>query len=215
LFGKTLARDVDEITKGMSVSEKKFYLLGAKQDIFDRIANLRTNANSVDRLFGKNGDVNKLKSLFDDDTAFKKFHDSLKIESEFAKTKAELGNSTTFKQHVDSKNAAEALDIADASTGSPAAASRVLGRVLGKLSKAGSAKEKEEALELVGDILLSKGMSGDRIRELLKQGSSQRIAEVLRNALKKDLTTRAVGDRAIPVAAGLTKATQENRQENR
>jgi hypothetical protein len=206
LFTKMNSRDVVDITKAMSKSEKDFFKLGAKQDILDRIAKLRTNANAVDRLFGKNGDVDKLRALFDDSASFEGFKKALKTESDFAKTKASLGGSPTFKNFVDSRSAIETLDSTRQALTDPVQAANISVRVLKGIFKRKGTQENIDAFEAVGDILLTKGMSADKIRTLLQKGSAKSISEVFKKAIKADIQR----PRTAAIAAGITPTLESD-----
>lgn len=193
LFLKMNPRDVNNITKTMGESEKKMFKLGAKQAIVDRIDSVQLNADLVKRLFGKGGDVKKLRTLFDDKESFDRFSDTLEKEAQFVLTRREAqANSTTAKQLFDEGAAVEVFGNAIDAVSTPTGAARVLGRVIGGLQ----AKKRDDAfikaLEEVGDLLLAKGTDPQKIRALLKSGSAKRIESVFRNAIKKELKPGAI-----------------------
>jgi hypothetical protein len=189
LFLKMKARDMQELTKSMGESEKRMFKLGAKQAIFDKIDDISMSRDSVKALFGKNGDVKKLRYLFDDEAAYKQFADTLKRESDFVMTRrAAQANSTTAKQMSDEMGASEAFNNALQAVQSPVQAAGMLGRVLGGLSAKRGDEAFTMALEEVGDILLTKGMNPDKLQALLRKGSAKQIEAALRNSISKELS---------------------------
>ena len=200
LFLKMKPRDIKDLTQSLGDSEKRFFQLGAKRAIMDKIDDVQSNADLVKRLFGKNGDVKKLEFLFDDKAAFNRFSDTLKQEAEFVMTRrAAQANSTTIKQGLDKMQAEAILNNSAEAVSSPVGAARVLGRVLGGLSQAKGSEANTRALEEVGDILLRKGVNPDNLRGLLQKGSAKRIENTFRRAIKKDLEA----PRFAPISAGV------------
>lgn len=199
-FFKLKPREIVGLTKSMGESEKKMFSLGAKQAILDKIDNLSTNADAVRRLFSKNGDVAKLKSLFPDDKVFNTFNDTLKRESEFVLTRrAAQANSTTAKQLSDVGAAREALNAARESISSPLGTASAIGRIVGGLSAKKSDEIFIQSLEEAGDILLEKGISPQKIEAVLRSGSKKRIETLLNNSLIKELRS----PRIAPVASAV------------
>jgi len=102
LYFKLKPREIDDLFSTMGDSEARMFKLGAKQAVLDKIDSLPVNADSIKRLFGKQGDVQKLKGIFNDDEAFKSFSDTLEREATFSLTRrAAQANSTTAKQVSD------------------------------------------------------------------------------------------------------------------
>ena len=167
LFIKMKPRDVQELTRSYGKSELAFYKLGAKRAILDKIDDLQSNADSVKRLFGKNGDVKKLRSLFNNDKAFREFSDTLKREADFVMTRrAAQANSTTAKQLSDDESALEALGEAANIVANPIGAANFVTRIVSSFGKGRQDKVFIQDLEDVGDILLTKGIDPKKIESL-------------------------------------------------
>ena len=206
MFLKMKPRDVSALTKSFGDSEKHMFKLGAKQAILDKIDDLQTNADAVKRIFGKNGDVKKLRHLFDSKKQFDQFSDTLERESNFILTRnAAQANSTTAKQLSDDAMSFDVLSDTATAIASPRAAAGLLNRIVTGLGKGKSEKEYIKALEDVGDILLVKGIEPDRIIRLLKSGKPKQIEAFVTNALKKP-TDKTWAPASI---AGGTKAVME------
>lgn len=186
MFLKLKPRDVDELTRTFGQSEKHMFKLGAKQAILDKLDDLRTNADAVKRIFGKNGDVKKLRSLFDSEEDFSRFSDTLKRESDFIITRnAAQANSTTAQQLSDEGMGYEVLrDVAEASA-SPTGVARIMQRISDGLRREKSNADYIKALEDAGDILLIKGIEPERIVKLLRQGTAKGIKTRVEQALKQ------------------------------
>ena len=208
LFIKMKVRDVKQLTESLGDSEKRFFKLGAKKAIMDKMETIQSKAD-LTRMFGKNGDTAKLKHLFDDDESFRRFNDTLETESKFIITRnAAQGNSTTAKQVVDIMNTGDAANKALELT-TPTGAARVLGRILGGLSQNRGTEANTKALEDAGDILLKKGMNLDNLTGLLRKGSANRIENILRRAIKPELSA----PRITPITAGVaSEALNEGEQ---
>jgi len=185
-FLKMKPADISDLTKSFGKSEMMMYRLGAKKAILTKIDDLQTNADAVRRLFGKTGDVKKLRSLFDNEKAFNKFSDTLKRESDFIMTRrAAQANSTTAKQLSDDESFLNVLGDAAQAVSSPAGSASVANRIVNGLGKGKQDAIYIKALEEAGDILLIKGIEPQRIQAILKKGTSKQIEAQVRQALKK------------------------------
>ena len=188
LFFRLKPRELDAFASTLSDSEMKMFKLGAKQAVVDRINDLNVNADVVRRLFSKNGDVSKLKTLFQDENQFNAFNETLKREADFVLTRrAAQANSTTAKQLSDDLSSQEILSSAAESITSPVGAARVLTKFKDGHSKRKGSAAYTRALEKAGDILLAKGMTPEKIQELFRKGSAQRIREVFEEAIGREL----------------------------
>lgn len=186
MFLKMKARDMRELTRTFSESEKKLFKMGAKRAILDKIDDLQTNADAVKRLFGKNGDVKKLRFLFDDNTSFNRFSETLKRESDFIMTRrAAQANSTTAKQLADEESAFAVLNNTAQIIASPLGRFNVTRRIVSDLRGKKTDETYIAALEQAGDILLVKGIDPGRIRNILTKGSAKMIEKRLEAALEK------------------------------
>ena len=179
------ARDIENLVKNMGKSEREMFRLGAKQAIEDKILDLQTNADQVKRLFGRNGDVIKLKSLFDNQRSFKNFSDALEREANFVLTRrAAQGNSTTAKQLNDISSVRQASDDARSLLlGGNSERLGAIGRILERLTGNKSDESFRLGLEQAGDLLLEANINPDRIRTLLRGGSRKMIEKELLKAL--------------------------------
>jgi hypothetical protein len=184
-------REVAAITRSMGESELRMFRLGAKQAILDRIESTQMTADLTKRLFGRNGDVAKLRSLFPTERSFQQFSDTLEREAQFAMTRrSSQGNSSTVQQGMDSLNAAATGRRIASAVNNPnplAIASEVENIVSGLAAKKGT-QAHAEALAKAGDILLNRGMDPQRLRAILLAGDSGRLAAMLRSSLAPTAT---------------------------
>lgn len=188
MFMKLKPREVDEFVQSMGESEKKMFKLGAKQAILDKVDDLQTTADTVKRLFGKNGDVKKLRSLFDDEDSFVRFKEVLDREAQFVMTRrAAQGNSTTVQQLSDMGTAEEHLGQAFSLLGSPAQAASAFGRILGGLSGKKGEEVFIRSLEKAGDILLTSGMDPKKVQAMVRKAAPNEIEEALRKVMIKPI----------------------------
>jgi len=198
-FLKLKPREMREITQSLGDSELRMFKLGTKEAILDKIDDLQTSADSVKRLFGKNGDVKKLRYLFRNDEAFKNFSDTLKKESDFLLTRrAAQANSTTAQQQADLDSFMSAVGDAAESVSNPRAAARTISKIMSRLTGKRSEATNIEALEKAGDILLIKGMEPNRIQKILRSGSKDQIKAALESYSKH----RTVKPYLIPSTVG-------------
>lgn len=214
-FFKIKASDMPNFVETMSGSEKRMFKLGAKQAILDRLDNINVTADGVKRLFGKTGDVKKLRSLFDDRASFDKFNNTLEREAQFVLTRrAAQANSTTAKQLTDQADAIATLNEARQAFTDPVEAAGLIGRISARLKGAKGSADHTQALEEVGDILLATDMNPDKLRTILMKGSEKDIARELEKASKRMFSGRQklIGGGA-PVAFGVLTETQERTQE--
>jgi len=182
-FFKLKSREVRELFDSMSESERRFFKLGAKQAIMDKVESLQDNANAVRRLFGKQGDLQKLADIFETPEQWRNFANVLEREANFVVTRnAVTGNSTTTKQLMDLENTGRTVETVKSFIANPKEQSmKLLGDIKGKKGDI----VVEEALEKVGDILLESGMDSQRVVNILKRGSQKEIQKVLDDAIPK------------------------------
>jgi len=207
-FFKTNPRELKQITETFGESEKRMYKLGAKQAIMDRFDNINANADLVGRTFGKNGDADKLRTLFDTQDQFNQFRGTLEREANWVLTRrAAQANSTTVKQLSDEDTAQQAFVMAREAISSPMGAANAIGRIMGGLSKKKGDADFVKSLEEAGDILLETGMNPEAVRSLLKKGSASMIEKALNNQIQRK------SSKLPAIGAGLLNIQQENTQQ--
>lgn len=185
-FFKLKPRDVDSAVQSMGESEKRMFRLGAKQALIDKLDTMQVSRDAVKGLFGRRGDVQKLKAVFDTEEQFKNFSDTLEREANFILTRrAAQANSTTAKQIFDERASSEALENARAVFGDPIAAASTIGRIMNGLRSSKASQANTRALELAGDILLERGMNPEKIALLLRKASADQVAKELRRVAPK------------------------------
>lgn len=188
MFVKMKPRDMANLTKSYGESEMRMFKLGAKQAVLDKIDDIQVNADAVKRLFGKNGDVKKLRGLFDTNQQFNQFSNTLKREADFVLTRrAAQANSTTAKQLADSDSAFSVLQDAANAVSTPQGAVSTVNRIVSGLSKNKNDKIYTKALEEVGDILLTRDIDPEVIQRLLVKGTAKQIEARLRASIAKEI----------------------------
>lgn len=207
-FFKVNSRELKSLTETFGESEKRMYKLGAKQAIMDRFDNINADYDLVKRTFGKNGDAEKLRTLFDKPEQYEAFTNILEREANWVLTRrAAQANSTTAKQMLDEGSAQEAFANAREALTSPMGAANVLGKIVGGLSKKKGSQEYVRSLELAGDILLESGLKPEAVRDLLKRGSAPMIEKALK------VQTEKVGTKIPAISGSLLQNQQQDRQE--
>lgn len=207
-FFKVNARELKSLTETFGESEKRMYKLGAKQAIMDRFDNINADYDLVKRTFGKNGDAEKLRTLFDDKKQYDTFKSILEREANWVLTRrAAQANSTTAKQILDEGGAQEAFANARDALSSPMGAANVLGKIMGGLSKKRGSEEYVRSLEQVGDILLDSGLNPESVRSILKKGSAPMIEKALRIQIEKR------GTKIPAISGGLLQTQEQNTQQ--
>lgn len=199
MFNKMKASELDDLVSTMGGSERHMYMLGAKQALLDRIDGIGQNRDLVNSMFGKNGDVRKLKTLFKDEQSFNNFRDTLKMEADWRLTSNTVrGNSTTKLQMTDSANAIQVAEDAARFATSPIDAARISGNLLAKLKGKRNEESYKQAMEKVGFILSQRGIEPDKVYELLKSGDEKRIKYFLdavapKVGIKEKITPAVIG----------------------
>jgi hypothetical protein len=151
------------------------------------------------RLFGKNGDIAKLSTLFPDAATFENFRGMMEREANFALTRRAItGNSTTTKQMLDVFNAESIFDHA-AVLGNPLAMANLIPKLIGGLNEERATQAFKMAMEQAGDLLLEAGTDPVKLQKILQAGDSPRIQTMLKSMLPNPLTT--VGKTAISTGA--------------
>lgn len=201
-FFNTPQRELYDLTSTMTAPEKSAYALSAKDAILNRIDGTGMNRDQVSALFGKNGDAQKLRTLFDTGDAFDSFINGLKRETEFMLTRrAAMGNSTTaaqlarmqgtlnppggFRQSLNS-----AVSIL---SGNPAAIGRDTAGIIDGLNATKGSEEYVNGLIKAGDILITAGMNPQRVESLIRQGSINRLTVELQRIAEPNYSRRSAG----------------------
>ena len=185
-YFKLKPREVTDFIQSMGASERKMFQLGAKEAIEDKIQSTNTSSDIIKRLFGKNGDILKLKNIFDSPAKFNKFKQTMEQEAQFALTRrAAQGNSTTFKQAQHVVDAEQALSAASAMMGNPAEAANTLKRIVSKLTGNRTEAQVRMAFEQAGDILLASGMKPEKLQAILRRGNAKLLETELSKVLLK------------------------------
>jgi len=220
------SKDVEDLVKGMSDSEKKFFKLGAKEAILSKMDESNIGADLVKRLFNKNGSMRKLRPLFDSEESFNDFASTLEKESLFNLTRrAAQANSTTAKQQMDAKTVQEDINEIAAYSGEPISVLNRLSKTLLNIDKDKETKAYRDALESAGELLIAKGVDAEKIIPLLEKGRSQQIRKLLKDAYAvrpeaknaKEKASNIAEDSAIrlgksPIYSGINQITRENNQ---
>lgn len=206
LFFKLTPREVGKITEAMGDSEKAMFRLGAKDALFDKLDTIQSSADATKRLFGRTGDVRKLRALFDTEEQFDSFRKAMQTEADFILTRrAAQSNSTTAQQLSDMKTADASPNLVqsyiDIKTGG---ARMVVDRIVNSLRPGVSEEQKIRNLERAGDLLLTSGMNPTRLQNILRRGNENQIKEVLEKSFKEMPSLRrtppviaAMGERAF------------------
>ena len=203
LFFKMKPREMVAFTQTMSQSEKKMFKLGAKQAIMDKVDDISANADQVKRLFGKNGDVYKLRELFDTEDQFKQFRDTLRREARFAVTRRAIeGNSTTAQQLSDETSWSEKFTEVMRATSNPRDAGALLNKILVGLHAKKGTDEYIDSLSRAGYLLANKDVDIGYLTKLLRSGNAKEISRRVREALKEPLEA--------PYAAGTAANINQN-----
>jgi len=209
-YFKLKPREIDDLVGTMGESEARMFKLGAKQAVLDKVDTLSINADSVSRLFGKQGDVQKLKGIFKDEAAFNNFSDTLEREATFSLTRrAAQANSTTAKQVSDIGNAQQALEIAGTSLVDPVSGSARFGQILFGLSAKKGDEIFTRSLEQAGDLLLASGMEQGKLLAILKKANRDEIRRALESVMTQVDSAVIAPTAKASVAANL----EDNRQQ--
>lgn len=180
---KLSPREMRDTIATMGESELRMFRLGAKQAILDRVDMTNASSDAFKRIFGRNGDINKLRMLFPDEQAFDAFQNTMLRELTYKITEnAFRGNSTTIKQGIDAFTASDAFD-AMSSLQSPQGAVGYIARVLGRDAQKRARADYLRALEKAADVLLDQGYDATRFAEVLRAGNSENIRIALERAL--------------------------------
>lgn len=184
LFLKANRRQVIDTVKNMTPAEMNMYRLGARQAIMDKIDVTNISADLMKRMFGRNGDVVKLRAVFPDEQSFQQFLRAMKREAEFMLTRrTALENSTTVQQAQDVEGFRQSLGRITALFGNPAQASAEIANIFDGLGKKKNSREFAAALQSAGDILLTSGMNPATVRSLLERGNTRRLRQELQDNL--------------------------------
>lgn len=216
-FFNTPPRELYDLTSTMTSPEKSAYALSAKDTILNRIDSTGMNRDQVNALFGKNGDAQKLRTLFDTGAAFDSFINGLKRETEFMMTRrAAMGNSTTAAQLARMQSTLnppggfkQALSGAvNILSGNPAAIGRETAGIIDGLNSTQGSQEYINGLIKAGDILITAGMNPQRVEDLIRRGSVDRLTVELKRIAEPNYSRRSAGLVGV-TAAGVNDDTEE------
>ena len=186
LFLKNNRRIVIEDTKDMSPAELQMYRIGARQAILDTIDQTNITSDLVKRLFGKNGDIAKLRAIFPDNESFTAFERAMRREAEFSLTrKVATENSTTVQQYEEGNALRQGFNTALNFFRSPAGASAEALAILDGLGQQRNSRAFATALQNAGDILLMSGMKPELLRELIDRGMTKRIGQEIQRVVAR------------------------------
>ena len=184
LFLKANRRQVIDTVENMTPAEMQMYRIGARQAIMDKIDVTTISADLMKRMFGRNGDIVKLRAVFPDEQQFQNFMRAMKREAEFILTRrTALENSTTVQQAQDIGSFRQALGRITALFGNPVQAGSELANILDGLGQQKNSRAFSEALQSAGDILLTSGMNPRKVREILEKGNTRRLRQELQDNL--------------------------------
>lgn len=214
-FFKMKNRDILEYTKNMGESERQFFKLGAKQAILDKVETMPITADTVKRLFGKNGDVKKLRMLFDNKSKFDKFSEVLEREANFIVTKrAAQGNSTTQMQLSEVQKTKDIVNGVAAFAVDPAQGALQAKRILQGLFTEKGSMTHVKALEEAGEILLEKGISPDLLIKVIKRGKAEEVKELMDIAFGKSARAAKTAQEKIAKGEAIVGAQIEDTPKN-
>ena len=205
LFLGLSRRELQDVVQTMGESELRMFRLGAKQGLFDKIDDITIGADVAKKLFGKNGDIAKLDTLFADPKAFESFRTTMEQEANFALTRRALTGSSTMRQGADLGAAQDVISGVRAGVrgllGDPTALAEELPRIIKNVAgKKGSAAYLQ-SMEKAGDILLESGIDPARLQAILRAGDAPRIQAMLRALMPPPLT--GVGKGIMSTGAGV------------
>lgn len=186
-FFKLKPREITRLVEKMGESEKRFFRLGAKQAIVDKLEGSQLNRDVVKAMFGRGGDMTKLRAVFDSDESMKRFSEVIEREANFVMTRRSAqGNSTTAQQMFDKESmSANALADARRALTDPVEAAGVLGRITSGLGAKKGEEANIRALEKAGDILLEAGLDPRRVQALIKNGTRDQVRKILTDTMMK------------------------------
>lgn len=193
LIFKMPVDDVKDYVAGLSQSEKAMYILGGQKAALKKIEDAPLNSDVSKKLLSKNGDIDRMKILFDEPGAFDKFKESIQREADFVRTKNQFSGSQTAERDA----AMEANRLP------PTSIQGLMARTLGKASGKRQEKINDLAYEKIGDVLTKQGLTIEELNAFLSKSNSR--------APRSD-----AGQRIKAKAAQIsTVATQEKREEKK
>ena len=162
LIFKMPVEDVKAYVSSLSKSEKAMYILGGQKAALQRIEDSPVVSDASKKLLGRNGDIERMKILFDEPGAFEKFKSSIQREADFLMTKRQFSGSQT----------AERIDARDANRLAPTTIQGVISRVLGSSSGKRQEKINDLAYKKIGDILTKQGLTIAELNAFLSKAES-------------------------------------------
>jgi len=196
---RKLSEVIGDMSKNMSNAEMNMFRLGAREAIFDTIDVTQSSSELTKRLFGRNGDIRKLRSIFPDNESFNAFERSLRTEAEFIFTRrAAMANSNTVQQAEDITSSRRAMARMANFLGNPVQTLGEITNVLDGLSQGKETAAYARALERAGDILLATTDNPEQIRALLSRGNTRRLRLELEKATS--INRPSARERVIPQA---------------
>lgn len=198
-------KDIRSAIETMGESEMRMFRLGAKQAILDQVDKVQTNSDAMKRIFGKYGDLEKMRLIIPDEQSFDAFRTAMRREAAFMVTKSALqANSTTVRQAIDSLTTQDAFEALSATT-NPGSAVSYLARLFGNAAKERTNQAYQDSLEAAADLLLDKGLSPEMFANVLRSGDSGRIRTMLQSVMTKQ------GSAAPALRSSVSPIANENR----
>lgn len=195
---------IDRFRK-MSDGNKDAFRIGVARELAGNLQSTRDGANSINRIFGSQGQRNRLRPIFDSEDEFKAFQTAMDEEQRMSRTRNEvLANSKTLRNTVDANDASGLMGQAmmDATTGG--LTGMAMGIARRALNKASIGMSEKPAAELASMIATSDRKTQEKIvQELVRR---QQQVETKAN--------RANARVAVPSAAAANLMSQQQAQDD-
>lgn len=169
-FAKADAEVTIERFKKLPDGDQDAFRIGVARELAGAVQNTRDGSNSVARIFGSQGQRNRLRQLFPSDDEFKAFEKAMKEEQVMSVSRNEvLGNSKTARNLADQQDAGALGQVAiDFSGGGLAGAA--MGFARRAINRAGSGMAEKPAAELANLLATSdRRTQGKVLRELARR----------------------------------------------
>lgn len=186
LIRKIHPDDMADMVKTLSVAERKMFNIGAREALLRGIDDTNITADVVRRLFGKNGDVKKLRILFPNNDDFNRFQKSMRREAEFILTRnTAIGNSSTAGQAADVGTIKKMIQtVGSIFAGGPQAQGAAMANITEGLSQEAGSERYTAAMLRAGEILLGTGMDVNKVVRLLEKGDAIVLSKAIQEAFK-------------------------------
>lgn len=208
-LGRRFASGDAEVTadrfRKLAEGDKDAFRIGLARELAGKVQMTKDGANAADRIFGSQGQRNRLRPFFDTKEEFAAFEKAMAEEKRMATTRHEvLANSKTLRNTVDANDAEGLIGQAMVDASSGGLTGMAMGFARRAVNKASIGMSEKPAAELASMLATDDRTVQKKVmEELIKRQQAQDVARDRSNAM-----------RTVPAAAAANLMSQQQARDD-